>query len=1097
MPLVASPYAPWVFDYLEPPAHGIRLDGIRVYVRRVATSDVDENGGPLEGVSFNPSRVVTAIGQAGGQSLPILSDVNGRWAARFDPNESVSPENTYYFDTLKPSGRPTVFGGWVVPVPAPRLVLAGTGQVSLATSTLTMTTSTSSYEAATPDAPRWVYVGPASGGGQFIGYTGTAGNTFTGCFGGTGTIAAGSPVEQSFWRPFLLTDPPANLPTLLSQLLELEVAGLQFTIDTTTVRRVPPATGIRATDEANIQAALDALPPAGGWVILSPGGTYVAERLHVAGKEFVGFDGSGSTVRLPDDDGMGDGVTNIGQIFALSDVIVWFLRDVTFDGNSGDSKAGIAGFPLVSWKTTSATRGRKDFIVEGRNVTFTGTAGFGHLKLQIDENSTSNFSEFAFIRLDNVRSEIAGDAGVGVQIRGPATLVHISNFYAQNDGEFGVIARGIPLGGSTGKAISVSAEVGYNHFIQRAKFENIHLYRTIGWYAQMVKYCTIEGCICDESASNPYYDTAPVAATADSSTDMITSPVPTGYGTASVVKVVSTGIAPGGLTSGNLYFVRDVVGSTFKLATTNGGSAIDLTSNGTGSLTVQWMGYTYNTVVKVDDAVSSSDAPSIIVMRGVKVRHSSLHTSCRGLAIEESVVNTVGLTHLEDCEFDRPVAITASKTGEDPIVRDCTFVRGPTNVNYGTGTPLHVNGGEVVGCYFESQPTISPRRDLMMRRNRFAAALAHSVPGTAVSLVFRLLENVWNEANVGDTILEVSPPPTGITLRIISRDNTVTPGTVWQTKLRVKQVGDLAGLEMLSENDAFALDTGGISDAGSSAFRLTSRNSRNSPRAASAYPLLVLANVAAPDITGGSVFLTGGSTPITNFANGVDYSFITVYVAAGHQINHTASISLRRGTSVAGPAVVQLFRFGGVWRDLAASPAIGTQPADSLPAVSGQYLSLGGGATTLLLTDGDLILLPFWVPGNVDRLAVSVSTAGSAGASLRLLAYADNAYAPAALLHDSGALDTTTTGDKTSDIGVPLPGATWMWFGLVGQGAPVTQATVRASTGIGAAYLVGAVPSTNNAPSRRKSAVSGAPPDPYNGVLATTGNLPRVVARLA
>ena len=41
---------------------------------------------------------------------------------------------------------------------------------------------------------------------------------------------------------------------------------------------------------------------------------------------------------------------------------------------------------------------------------------------------------------------------------------------------------------------------------------------------------------------------------------------------------------PGGITPGTIYFVRDAATDTFKIATTSGGSAIDLTTSGEGAV---------------------------------------------------------------------------------------------------------------------------------------------------------------------------------------------------------------------------------------------------------------------------------------------------------------------------------------------------------------------------------------------------------------------------------------------------------------------------------------------------------------------------------
>lgn len=66
-------------------------------------------------------------------------------------------------------------------------------------------------------------------------------------------------------------------------------------------------------------------------------------------------------------------------------------------------------------------------------------------------------------------------------------------------------------------------------------------------------------------------------ATAAASTDVITSAA---HGKADGDKIVFlSGYAPAGLTANTTYFVRDSTTNTFKVAATNGGSAIDITTD--------------------------------------------------------------------------------------------------------------------------------------------------------------------------------------------------------------------------------------------------------------------------------------------------------------------------------------------------------------------------------------------------------------------------------------------------------------------------------------------------------------------------------------
>lgn len=73
--------------------------------------------------------------------------------------------------------------------------------------------------------------------------------------------------------------------------------------------------------------------------------------------------------------------------------------------------------------------------------------------------------------------------------------------------------------------------------------------------------------------------------TATAADDTITS---AGHGLTDGARIVfkGDGTLPGGLTAGVRYFIRDVTANTFKVAATQGGSAIDLTSDGEGTLGV-------------------------------------------------------------------------------------------------------------------------------------------------------------------------------------------------------------------------------------------------------------------------------------------------------------------------------------------------------------------------------------------------------------------------------------------------------------------------------------------------------------------------------
>jgi hypothetical protein len=70
--------------------------------------------------------------------------------------------------------------------------------------------------------------------------------------------------------------------------------------------------------------------------------------------------------------------------------------------------------------------------------------------------------------------------------------------------------------------------------------------------------------------------------TVDTATDLITLAAH-GLSTGSLVHVASSTTLPGGLSANTVYYLRDVSTSTFRLSSTSGGSAIDITSTGSGT----------------------------------------------------------------------------------------------------------------------------------------------------------------------------------------------------------------------------------------------------------------------------------------------------------------------------------------------------------------------------------------------------------------------------------------------------------------------------------------------------------------------------------
>lgn len=169
---------------------------------------------------------------------------------------------------------------------------------------------------------------------------------------------------------------------------------------------------------------------------------------------------------------------------------------------------------------------------------------------------------------------------------------------------------------------------------------------------------------------------------------------------------------------------------------------------------------------------------------------------------------------------------------------------------------------------------------------------------------------------------------------------------------------------------------------------------------------------------------------------------------------------------------------------------------------AGQYVTRGGTPGTVLLVNGTLTLTPYWLPRDIDRIAVNVSGAATLGAGtcvLRFVVYADTGfYAPDtanAPLADASVSIGTSTGDQFAALSVT--GGRMVWAGVVGQGSPSTHATVRSVGAVTEQMVLPAVPTGNSTPTATYPGITGALATPI-GVTAAAYTLaiPRIALRL-
>ena len=161
------------------------------------------------------------------------------------------------------------------------------------------------------------------------------------------------------------------------------------------------------------------------------------------------------------------------------------------------------------------------------------------------------------------------------------------------------------------------------------------------------------------------------------------------------------------------------------------------------------------------------------------------------------------------------------------------------------------------------------------------------------------------------------------------------------------------------------------------------------------------------------------------------------------------------------------------------SPLLSSEDAGAYDVVAaGEYITPPTSTNTSTRSNGTLHMTPLTLASaiTIDRIAIEVTGAGTAGSVCRLGLYSDDGGKPGALLVDAGTVDTTTTGVKEVTVSQVLS-AGRVWLAAVQQGAPATLATVRTTL---SSLWIG------------NSSASNVLGTPGNGLLVTgvTGALP-------
>ena len=181
----------------------------------------------------------------------------------------------------------------------------------------------------------------------------------------------------------------------------------------------------------------------------------------------------------------------------------------------------------------------------------------------------------------------------------------------------------------------------------------------------------------------------------------------------------------------------------------------------------------------------------------------------------------------------------------------------------------------------------------------------------------------------------------------------------------------------------------------------------------------------------------------------------------------------------------------------------------SLPVpASGQYffpLSLQSQSTAVTLGNGTLRLAPWLVtrPLALSKIGTEVTVIGDVGSKLRLGIYADNGNAyPGSLVVDAGQIagDSATAQELTISQTL-APGV--YWIGGAVQAVTTTQPTVRVlnvdwdpALAIPMGTTLASVTNVTGAGFSQAS-VTGALPSTFTSTVTPTGNVPRLLMKVA
>jgi len=387
-----------------------------------------------------------------------------------------------------------------------------------------------------------------------------------------------------------------------------------------------------------------------------------------------------------------------------------------------------------------------------------------------------------------------------------------------------------------------------------------------------------------------------------------------------------------------------------------------------------------------------------------------------------------------------------------------------------TGGPVTTSGTIGIANASTSTKGAVQLNDSVVSTSTTYAATANSVKTAYDAAVTANNLATDAQAAADGKVASVTTSDSTITIGGTATNPTVVVGTV-----PAAQVSGLAASATTDTTNASNITSGTLAAA-----RVATLNQDTTGNAATATNIAAGTTTLASNVTTSSL-TSFGTDPVAN-TQAVDNNstkIATTAFVAGQASSATPTMD---GTAASGSSLRYSRQDHVHPTDTSRAPYANRAMMPIAKVSSGDWIPMQfTDATAAARVQGREYCQPIAFPYDItlDRIAIYVFTAGSAGASIRLGIRADNNGRPGTLLQDCGSIaSTTSSAFVTGTISQALTAGVTYWLSAMPQGTPVTGSLTR--------YPSQWLPGTCGSTTQTRQALIGYYQDVTTGSTATT-----------